>query len=40
MIFNMTEDEWHDIIDVHLTGTFSIVRHAAPILELKNLEEL
>jgi len=31
MIFNMTEDEWHDVIDVHLTGTFSIVRHAAPI---------
>jgi NAD(P)-dependent dehydrogenase (short-subunit alcohol dehydrogenase family) len=30
MIFNMTEDEWHDVIDVHLTGTFSIVRHAAP----------
>jgi len=31
MIFNMTEEEWHDVIDVHLTGTFSIVRHAAPI---------
>ncbi len=31
MIFNMTEDEWHDVIDVHLTGTFSIIRHAAPI---------
>jgi len=31
MIFNMTEDEWHDVIDVHLTGTFSVVRHAAPI---------
>mgnify|MGYP006078905937 FL=1 len=31
MIFNMTEDEWHDVIDVHLTGTFSVVRHASPI---------
>ena len=31
MIFNMKEDEWHDVIDVHLTGTFSVVRHAAPI---------
>ena len=31
MIFNMTADEWHDVIDVHLTGTFSVVRHAAPI---------
>ena len=31
MVFNMTEEEWHDVIDVHLTGTFSIVRHAAPI---------
>lgn len=31
MIFNMTEEEWHDVIDVHLTGTFSIIRHAAPI---------
>ncbi len=31
MIFNMTEEEWHDVIDVHLTGTFSVIRHAAPI---------
>ncbi len=27
----MTEEEWHDVIDVHLTGTFSVIRHAAPI---------
>ena len=29
MIFNMTEQEWDEVIDVHLTGTFNIVRHAA-----------
>jgi NAD(P)-dependent dehydrogenase (short-subunit alcohol dehydrogenase family) len=29
MIFNMAEDEWDDVIAVHLTGTFNIVRHAA-----------
>ena len=29
MIFNMTEREWDDVIDVHLNGTFNVVRHAA-----------
>ena len=29
MIFNMAEDEWDDVIAVHLTGTFNVVRHAA-----------
>jgi len=29
MIFNMLEDEWDDVIAVHLTGTFNVVRHAA-----------
>ena len=29
MIFNMTEQEWDDVIAVHLTGTFNVVRHAA-----------
>lgn len=29
MIFNMTEDEWDAVIDVHLKGTFTVVKHAA-----------
>ncbi len=29
MIFNMTEQEWDDVIAVHLSGTFNVVRHAA-----------
>ncbi|MFQ6029089.1 MAG: SDR family oxidoreductase [Dehalococcoidia bacterium] len=28
MIFNMAEEEWDDVIAVHLKGTFSIVKHA------------
>ena len=28
MIFNMTEQEWDDVIDVHLKGTFTVVKHA------------
>ena len=28
MIFNMTEQEWDDVIAVHLKGTFTIVKHA------------
>ena len=31
MIFNMTEEEWDAVIAVHLKGTFSVVRHAAPL---------
>ena len=29
MIFNMSEQEWDDVIGVHLTGTFNVVRHAS-----------
>ena len=29
MIFNMTEDEWDAVIQVHLKGTFTVVKHAA-----------
>ena len=29
MIFNMTEEEWDDVIAVHLKGTFTLVKHAA-----------
>ena len=28
MVFNMTEEEWDDVIDVHLKGTFTVVKHA------------
>ena len=29
MIFNMTEQEWDDVIDVHLKGTFTVVKFAS-----------
>jgi NAD(P)-dependent dehydrogenase (short-subunit alcohol dehydrogenase family) len=28
MVFNMTEQEWDDVIKVHLKGTFNVVKHA------------
>lgn len=28
MIWNMTEEDWNTVIDVHLKGTFNICRHA------------
>ena len=28
MVFNMTEQEWDDVIAVHLKGTFAVVKHA------------
>ena len=28
MVFNMSEEEWDDVIDVHLKGTFTVVKHA------------
>ena len=31
MIFNMTEQEWDDVIAVHLKGTFSVVQPASKI---------
>ena len=31
MLYNMTEEEWDDVIAVHLKGTFTVARHAAPI---------
>ena len=30
MFHNMSEEEWDAVIAVHLKGTFSVVRHAAP----------
>ena len=31
MIYNMSEEEWDSVYEVHLKGTFNIVRHAAPL---------
>ena len=28
MIFNMSEEEWHSVLAVHLKGTFNCIRHA------------
>ena len=28
MIFNMSEQEWDDVIEVHLKGTFTVIKHA------------
>ena len=28
MVFNMTEEEWDDVIAVHLKGTFTVMKHA------------
>ena len=28
MVYNMTEEEWDAVIEVHLKGTFAVVRHA------------
>jgi len=29
MVFNMTEQEWDDVVRVHLKGTFTVCKHAA-----------
>ena len=31
MVFNMTEEEWDAVIDVHLKGHFSVTRHASQV---------
>jgi NAD(P)-dependent dehydrogenase (short-subunit alcohol dehydrogenase family) len=31
MIFNMSEQEWDDVISTHLKGTFNVVRHACVV---------
>jgi NAD(P)-dependent dehydrogenase (short-subunit alcohol dehydrogenase family) len=33
MIFNMSEEEWDDVIRVHLKGTFNVVRHASSVMK-------
>ena len=32
MVFNMTREEWDQVIAVHLTGTFNTIRHAAVVM--------
>ena len=32
MVFNMTADEWRDVIDVHLTGQFHTIKPAAVLM--------
>lgn len=32
MLFNMTEDEWDDVIRVHMKGTFTIYRAASAVM--------
>lgn len=36
MLFNMSEEEWDAVVDVHLKGTFSVTRAAAPHLRKQN----
>jgi hypothetical protein len=31
MVFNMTEEEWDAVIDVHLKGHFTVTRHASQV---------
>ena len=31
MVFNMTEEEWDDVISIHLKGTFNVARHACVV---------
>ena len=32
MVFNMTAEEWDQVIAVHLTGTFNTIKHASVIM--------
>ena len=32
MIWNMSEEEWDQVVGVHLKGTFNLMRHAAPLM--------
>lgn len=33
MMWNMSDDEWRQVIDVHLTGTFNTCRHASVVMK-------
>jgi NAD(P)-dependent dehydrogenase (short-subunit alcohol dehydrogenase family) len=32
MLFNMSEEEWDDVVRVHLKGTFTLFRHASALM--------
>jgi len=32
MIWNMSEEEWDQVVGVHLKGAFNFIRHAAPLM--------
>ncbi len=32
MIWNMSEEEWDQVVAVHLKGTFNLIRHSAPLM--------
>lgn len=32
MVFNMSEEEWDGVINVHLKGSFNTIRHATPLM--------
>ena len=36
MLFNMTEDEFDDVVRVHLKGTFTLFRHASALMRKQN----
>ncbi|HLZ97120.1 MAG TPA: SDR family NAD(P)-dependent oxidoreductase, partial [Steroidobacteraceae bacterium] len=36
MFFNMSADEWKDVLDVHLNGSFYVSRAAAPHFKAQN----
>ena len=40
MIFNMTEEEWNNVIKVHLTAYFNLAKHASAIMRKQNFGRL
>ena len=40
MIFNMTEEEWDNVIKVHLTAYFNLAKHASAIMRKQNFGRL
>jgi NAD(P)-dependent dehydrogenase (short-subunit alcohol dehydrogenase family) len=36
MLFNMSEDEWDEVVRVHLKGTFTLFRHASALMRKQN----
>jgi NAD(P)-dependent dehydrogenase (short-subunit alcohol dehydrogenase family) len=37
MVFNMTEEEWDDVISVHLKGTFACTKFASALMRKQNI---